>query len=89
MKNRKIQNYEIIEANNKNQVVGEYVWMISNAISEFVHSTTSNRKKNQTKYLTRSYEKTKRKQVNAHNFMWKTEKFEIVKPLKQTIRIKQ
>ena len=45
MKNRKIQNYEIIEANNKNQVVGEYVWMISNAISEFVHSTTSNRKK--------------------------------------------
>ena len=59
MKNRKIQNYEIIEANNKNQVVGEYVWMISNAISEFVHSTTLNRKKNQTKYLTRFYEKPK------------------------------
>ena len=45
MKNRKIQNYEIIEANNKNQEVGEYVWMISNAISEFVHSTTLNCKK--------------------------------------------
>ena len=65
MKNRKIENNEIIEANNKNQVVGEYVWMISNAISEFVHSTTLNLKKNQTKYLTRFYEKTKRKQVNA------------------------
>ena len=45
MKNRKIQKYEITEANNKNQAVSEYVWMIYNAIFEFLHSTTSNRKK--------------------------------------------
>ena len=45
MKNRKTQNYEITEANNKNQAVSEYVWKIYNAISEFLHKTTSNRKK--------------------------------------------
>ena len=41
----KFKNMKSLKPNNKNQAVSEYVWMIYNTISEFLHSTTSNRKK--------------------------------------------